>query len=197
MDGDFFALMFRMKYIDRWGLMRLVRRENLSEHSLECAILAHGLAIIGNRIFGKGYDVEKIVLKAMYHDAPEIITGDMPTPVKYFDEFTKTAYKTVETHAVRRFISLLPEAFQAEYTGLFEYSADEKRIIKAADKLCAYIKCLEETDLGNREFLPALKSTGDIIDSLDCEELDYFMENCVSSFTKSLDELQNKKTEEN
>lgn len=191
MNGDFFALMFRMKYIDRWGLMRSVRQENLSEHSLECAILAHGLAVIGNKVFGKSYDAECIALKAIYHDAPEIITGDMPTPVKYFDESTKTAYKAVENHAIDRFITLLPESLRLEYSGLFEYSEDEKKIIKAADKLCAYIKCLEETDLGNREFSSALASTKAIIDGFGCEELDYFMENCVLSFNKSLDELQN------
>jgi len=127
----------------------------------------------------------------MYHDAPEIITGDMPTPVKYFDKSTKSAYKAVEEHAIERFISLLPEDFRNEYTALFEYTEDEKKIIKAADKLCAYIKCLEETDLGNREFVPALASTKSIIEKFQCEELDYFMEYYVSSFTKALDELQN------
>lgn len=172
--------------------MRQLRQENLSEHSLECAILSHSLAVIGNKVFGKKYDVSAIALKALYHDAPEIITGDMPTPVKYFDDSTKSAYKTVESHAIKRFISLLPEDFRTDYSTLFNYTADEKRIIKAADKLCAYIKCLEETALGNHEFNNALDSTKNIIRNLNCEELDYFMENYVSSFNKSLDELQNK-----
>jgi 5'-deoxynucleotidase len=192
MDGDFFALMFRMKYISRWGLMRQLRQENLSEHSLECAILAHSLAVIGNKIFGKNYDPAAVALKAMYHDAPEIITGDMPTPVKYFDESTRSAYKAVESHAIDRFISLLPDNFKPEYASLFRYTDDEKKLIKSADKLCAYIKCLEETNLGNNEFQSALSSTKTIIDNLQCEELNYFMANYVSSFNKSLDELQNK-----
>ncbi|MGI6717315.1 MAG: 5'-deoxynucleotidase [Eubacteriales bacterium] len=192
MDGDFFALMFRMKYISRWGLMRQLRQENLSEHSLECAILAHSLAVIGNKIFGKNYDPAAVALKAMYHDAPEIITGDMPTPVKYFDESTRSAYKAVESHAIDRFISLLPDNFKPEYESLFRYTDDEKKLIKSADKLCAYIKCLEETNLGNNEFQSALSSTKTIIDNLQCEELNYFMANYVSSFNKSLDELQNK-----
>ena len=192
MDGDFFALMFRMKYISRWGLMRQLRQENLSEHSLKCAILAHSLAVIGNKIFGKNYDPAAVALKAMYHDAPEIITGDMPTPVKYFDESTRSAYKAVESHAIDRFISLLPDNFKPEYESLFRYTDDEKKLIKSADKLCAYIKCLEETNLGNNEFQSALSSTKTIIDNLQCEELNYFMANYVSSFNKSLDELQNK-----
>lgn len=192
MDGDFFALMFRMKYISRWGLMRQLRQENLSEHSLECAILAHSLAVIGNKIFGKNYDPAAVALKAMYHDAPEIITGDMPTPVKYFDESTRSAYKAVESHAIDRFISLLPDNFKPEYESLFRYTDDEKKLIKSADKLCAYIKCLEETNLGNNEFQSALSSTKTIIDNLQCEELNFFMANYVSSFNKSLDELQNK-----
>lgn len=193
MDGDFYALMFRMKHIGRWGLMRLVRRENLSEHSLECAILAHALAIIGNKIFGKEHEPETIALKALFHDAPEIITGDMPTPVKYFDESTKAAYKTVEKHAINRILKLLPPAFRPEYEGLFTYTKDEKKLIKSADKLCAYIKCLEETDLGNREFYQALCSTKKLMQDLQCEELDYFMEHCAAAFTKSLDELQDNK----
>jgi 5'-deoxynucleotidase len=187
----FFAFIFRMKYIYRWGLMRNTATENLLEHSNQTAIVAHCLALIGNNIFNENYNAERVAVLALYHDSPEIITGDMPTPVKYFDESTKTAYKAVETHAIDRFITLLPEPLRCEYSGLFEYSEDEKKIVKAADKLCAYIKCLEETGLGNREFSSALTSTKAIIDNFKCEELDYFMKNCVLSFTKSLDELQN------
>ncbi len=190
MNGDFFAMMFRMKNIDRWGLMRLLHNENLSEHSLECALLAHGLAVIGNVYFGRNYDPELIAVKAMYHDAPEIITGDLPTPVKYFDERTKDAYNSVEGVAIDRFLSYLPDEMKPYYNGMFLHTDEEHKIIKAADKLCAYIKCLTETELGNREFAIALESTKRAIDNFGCEELGYFMENCVSSFKKSLDELQ-------
>ena len=170
--------------------MRLIHRENLSEHSLECALLAHGLAVIGNVYFGKSYDPELIAVKAMYHDAPEIITGDLPTPVKYFDDKTKEAYLSVESVAIDRFMSYLPDGVRDYYNGMFTHSEEEHRIIKAADRLCAYIKCLTETELGNREFSSALESTKRSIEAFGCEELDYFMENCVSSFKKSLDELQ-------
>ena len=190
MNGDFFAMMFRMKNIGRWGLMRLIHNENLSEHSLECAFLAHGLAVIGNVCFGKSYDPELIAVKAMYHDAPEIITGDLPTPVKYFDDRTKDAYRSVESVAIDRFISYLPDEMRDYYKSMFSHSEDEHKLIKAADKLCAYIKCLTETELGNREFRIALESTKKAIDGFGCEELDYFMENCIDSFKKSLDELQ-------
>ncbi|MFA6730592.1 MAG: 5'-deoxynucleotidase [Eubacteriales bacterium] len=191
LNGDFFALMFRMKYINRWGLMRITRDENLSVHSLECALLAHALSVIGNKYFGREYDTDKIVLKALYHDATEILTGDLPTPVKYYDEVIKSAYKAVEARAVDRLLDLLPPELRPEYQPLFEYTEEERKIIKAADKLSAYIKCLEETDLGNREFAHALASTKSLMEELDCEELNYFVENNISSFTKALDELQN------
>lgn len=190
MNGNFFALMFRMKYINRWGLMRQFYNENLSEHSLECCILAYALATIGNRYFNKSYDIDHIALKAAFHDAPEIITGDMPTPVKYYSDTTKHAYKTVEDDAVFHFLSLIPAPLQPDYSELFDYSPNEKLIIKAADKLCAYIKCLCETSSGNSEFKSALVSTRQIIDSYDCVELNYFMNNCINAFTLSLDELQ-------
>lgn len=189
--GDFFALMFRMKYINRWGLMRLVESENLSVHSLECAMLAHGLAVIGNTYFGKSYNADHIALAAMYHDAPEIVTGDMPTPVKYYDESTRTAYKAVEQAAVERFLAYLPAELRTPYEDALCCSDEEHKIIKAADKLCAYIKCRSELDIGNREFVYAANSTLAQMKEYGCEELDYFMENCLESFGKSLDELKN------
>lgn len=190
MNGNFFALMFRMKYIDRWGLMRLNHHESLSEHSLECCILAYALASIGNVYFGKSFNTERITLKAVFHDAPEIITGDMPTPVKYYNDTTKSAYKTVETETVGRFLELLPAEMKPFYENLFEYTAEEKQIIKAADKLCAYIKCLDELNSGNREFKTVLASTEKAIRETDCEELDYFMKYCIDAFSLTLDELQ-------
>ena len=192
MFGDFFALMFRMKYINRWGLMRLVNSENLSEHSLECAMLAHGLAVIGNTYFGKDYDADHIALAAMYHDAAEIITGDMPTPVKYYDELTREAYKAVETAAIDHFLDYLPAELRAPYEKALCCTESEYKIIKAADKLCAYIKCLSELELGNREFARASESTYAARKDYGCEELDYFLEHCISSFGKSLDELKSK-----
>ena len=192
MNGNFFALMFRMKYIDRWGLMRLNRHESLSEHSLECCILAYALATIGNVYFGKSYNTECITLKAAFHDAPEIVTGDMPTPVKYNNDTTKASYKAVEDETVQRFMELLPVEMRPYYDTLFEYTPDEKRIIKAADKLCAYIKCLDELDSGNKEFRTVLESTAKSIESTECEELAYFMKHCIDAFSLTLDELQNK-----
>lgn len=190
MNGNFFALMFRMKYIDRWGLMRLNRSESLSEHSLECCILAYALSSIGNVYFGRNYNTERITLKAAFHDAPEIVTGDMPTPVKYYNEKTKNAYKAVEDETIDRFLTLLPDEMKPLYADLFEYTPEEKRIIKAADKLCAYIKCLDELGSGNREFRTVLESTEKAIHDTDCEELKYFMENCIEAFSLTLDELQ-------
>ncbi len=190
MNGDFFALMLRMKYINRWGLMRSVHNENLSEHSLECAVLAHALAVIGNIYFGKSYNEEKIALKAMYHDACEIVTGDLPTPVKYFNSDTKEAYNSVEEAAIKRFMDLLPEEMKQEYRDIFEQTEEEHKIVKAADRLCAYIKCLNETKLGNHEYSSALISVEKSIKENNCEELSFFMENCLDSFNKTLDELQ-------
>ncbi len=193
MDGNFFALMFRMKYIDRWGLMRLNHSESLSEHSLECCILAYALATIGNVYFGKNYNAERITLKAVFHDAPEIVTGDMPTPVKYYNETTKLSYKSLEDATVRHFMDLLPEQMIPHYHSLFEYTDDEKKIIKSADKLCAYIKCLDEIGSGNTEFRTVKQTTEKSIDAMNCEELHYFMEHCIDAFSLTLDELQNKK----
>ncbi len=190
MDGKFFALMFRMKYINRWGLMRLNRPENLSEHSLECCILSFALATIGNRYFGKSYNIDRIALKAAFHDAPEIVTGDMPTPVKYYNDTTRSAYKSLEDETVSRFISLVPADMADEFKMLFEYTPDEKNIIKSADKLCAYIKCIDEINSGNKEFRTVLDSTAKAIKDMECEELQYFMKNCIDDFLLTLDELQ-------
>lgn len=189
MENSFFALMFRMKYIDRWSLMRSNIAENLSEHSLEVAIIAHALAVIGNTYLSKNYNAELIALKAIYHDAPEILTGDMPTPVKYYNDEIRTAYKAVEKTATDRIISLLPEEMKQTYTDAFNLTQEEKTLIKAADKLCAYIKCMNEIKSGNPEFKAATRSTEQSLEKLNCPELVIFKEKFLKSFFEPIDNL--------
>ena len=189
MENSFFALMFRMKYIDRWSLMRSNIAENLSEHSLEVAIIAHALAVIGNTYLSKNYNAELIALKAIYHDAPEILTGDMPTPVKYYNDEIRTAYKAVEKTATDRIISLLPEEMKQTYTDTFNLTQEEKTLIKAADKLCAYIKCMNEIKSGNPEFKAATRSTEQSLEKLNCPELVIFKEKFLKSFFEPIDNL--------
>ncbi|MBR6796532.1 MAG: 5'-deoxynucleotidase [Clostridia bacterium] len=189
MENSFFALMFRMKYIDRWSLMRSNIAENLSEHSLEVAIIAHALAVIGNTYLSKNYNAELIALKAIYHDAPEILTGDMPTPVKYYNDEIRTAYKAVEKTATDRIISLLPEEMKQTYTDVFNLTQEEKTLIKAGDKLCAYIKCMNEIKSGNPEFKAATRSTEQSLEKLNCPELVIFKEKFLKSFFEPIDNL--------
>lgn len=189
MENSFFALMFRMKYIDRWSLMRSNIAENLSEHSLEVAIIAHALAVIGNTYLSKNYNAELIALKAVYHDAPEILTGDMPTPVKYYNDEIRTAYKAVEKTATDRIISLLPEEMKQTYTDVFNLTQEEKTLIKAGDKLCAYIKCMNEIKSGNPEFKAATRSTEQSLEKLNCPELVIFKEKFLKSFFEPIDNL--------
>ena len=189
MDYGFFALIFRMKYINRWALMRCTSEENLSEHSLETAVIANALANIGNTCYGKSYNAEKIALKAIYHDAAEIMTGDLPTPVKYYNTDIRRAYAEVEKCAETKILSLLPEELSDNYSEIFELSDDERSIIKAADKLCAYIKCKNEVMSGNIEFSHAEKATKKALDKLKCEELDYFLKNFLNAFFEPLDNI--------
>lgn len=190
---DFFAMVSRLKYIDRWALMRNSINENLAEHSLEVGMIAHALCVIGNKRFGKSLDSEKAAIIGMYHDVSEIITGDMPTPVKYYNPEIKAAYKDVEKKADDRMLSLLPEDLREEYQWVFnppdEY-AYEKRLVKAADKISAYIKCIEEKKAGNSEFKSAEKSTKDAIHDMGLPEAEVFMEQCIPSYKKTLDELK-------
>ena len=189
--SNFFALLSRMKYIDRWALMRATRQETLSEHTLEVAMLSHALAVLGNTYLGKNIDVAHCALVALYHDAPEIITGDMPTPVKYLNKDIMTAYKKVEAIASEKLVSTLPEAMRSEYSSLLDDENNpQRRIIKAADKLAAYIKCLEELKAGNEEFRLAAQQTLDKLQSLNMPEVDYFLEHFIKSFELTLDELQ-------
>ena len=196
MSYSYFALLSRMKYINRWALMRNAREENLSEHCLEVAILTHALCIIGNKKWNKNLSVEKAVLRALYHDAAEILTGDMPTPVKYRKEELKTAYKKVEKEAEERLLSTLPQYLTEEFGKVFfpeDYAtlSYENKLIKAADKLSALIKCEEELRAGNQEFSTAAMSTRKKVEEMaeELPELKCFMEDFLPEYGKTLDEL--------
>ena len=190
-DNSFFAMLSRMKYIERWALMRNSLRENVSEQSLETAVVAHALAIIGNCRLGMDYDIEYIALLAMYHDCTEIITGDMPTPVKYYNTEIKDAYKEIEVNAAKNLLSRLPEDMALEYEKylLPKEDASVMKLIKAADKISALIKCIEEEKTGNREFNHAKESTFKAIRELECKEAEIFCEEFVPEYEKTLDEL--------
>lgn len=190
---SFFAMMARMKYIDRWALMRNSIRENISEHSMEVAMLSHGLAIIANEKCGLCLDINRIVLMGLYHDANEIITGDMPTPVKYYDENIKEAYKRVERVASHTMLRKLPEYMQPYYKPYFSPQAGadyEWRLVKAADKLSALIKCREELRTGNQEFRSAEKATRQALEDMQLPEVKIFMEDFLPAYDLTLDELQ-------
>ncbi len=189
MSYHFYAMLSRMKNIYRWGLMRNTKQENLSEHSLEVAFVAHALAIINNRKLGGNLNPEKTALAAMFHDTSEIITGDMPTPIKYYNPEIKEVYKNIETVAEDKLISLLPDYMKEDISALYKnIPSDMQKIIKAADKISAYIKCLEEIKMGNREFEIAAKSTKDAIHKMECEEAEIFLKDFIPSFNLSLDE---------
>ena len=199
MKAHFFATVSRMKYIERWALMRSSRPENLSEHASEVAMIAHALCTIGNVRYGRSLNAERAALIGLYHDASEIITGDMPTPVKYYNRDLKSAYKEVERLAEERLIGQLPEDLKPSYADIFGHGgipADEKevymrRLVKAADKLSALIKCTEEESSGNREFSRAAESTKRAVEEMSAElpEVKDFMEEFLPSYGKTLDEL--------
>jgi 5'-deoxynucleotidase len=182
-----------MKLIDRWGLMRCTQRENVQEHSLQVAVISHALALIKNKYFHGKLNPERIALLAIFHDATEVITGDLPTPVKYFSGEIRDAYKNIEGHAVGQLLSLLPQEFRKDYEGLLNSDEDKEahQIIKAADTLCAYIKCLEEEAAGNHEFSRAKRTIGEKLDRVRSvqPEVDYFFRNFIPSFSLTLDEL--------
>ncbi len=188
---SFYALAFRQKYIRRWGLMRNTMSENLSEHAMETAILAHALALIGNTYFGKQYDPDRIATLALFHDVPEVYTGDLPTPVKYFDQNSRDSYQHIEEQAIKTLLSKLPKELRTSYAKIFEGgSSEEHRIVKAADKLTAYIKCVEEEKCGNTEFVSAKNATAIALTAMQCDELDYFMTYLLPSFGMTIDEMQ-------
>ena len=193
MKNSFFAYLSRIKYINRWALMRNTTYETLSQHSYEVATLAHALAVIGNRRFGKSYDTSRAALLGLYHDAAESITGDMPKPVKYFSTELRSAFAEVEKSAGARLLSMLPEDMQTDYDPLLEQKADDAalwRLVKAADKLSAYIKCIEERKAGNTEFREAEKSTKKLLEKLECPEAAAFLSEFLPAYELPLDKLR-------
>lgn len=193
MQNHFYAMMSRMKNIYRWGLMRNTRAENLSEHSLEVAQIAHALALIKNKRLGGNVDPCYVATVAMYHDTSEIITGDMPTPIKYYNAEIKAAYKQIEATAENQLKDMLPEDFRDEFSRIYKPDCETERLVKAADKISALIKCTEELNMGNREFAVAEKSTRDAIKKLRLKEADIFLEEFMPSFSLSLDEQRKEK----
>lgn len=188
-ENGFFAFIHRMKYITRWGLMRNSRYENLKEHSFDVALIAHGIAMIGNGYYGKNYDVDRIAMCAMLHDANEAITGDMPTPIKYGNDAIMKAYKELESQAKKKILSMLPTELEKEYSGyMYVSDKDEKTIIKAADKISAYIKCIEEQKAGNDDFDTARKSLKKAIKEFDLQEVKHFMKEFMPAYGMNVDE---------
>jgi 5'-deoxynucleotidase len=190
--SHFFAYLSRMKLIERWALMFNVRKENVQEHSLQVAIVAHALCVLRNRRFGGTLNAERAALLAVFHDATEVLTGDMPTPVKYYNAEIKIAYKAIEDNASRALLAQLPTDLRPDYEALFLARAEDAelwKVVKAADNICAYIKCLEENAAGNKEFNQAAEITLAKLKSLGRPEVDEFLSQFISSFSLSLDEL--------
>lgn len=188
---NFFAMVNRMKYIDRWALMPNTQKENIAEHSHSVAVIAHALALIGKREFGKDYDENRVAVLALFHDTTEVITGDMPTPVKYYNDEIKSVYKKIEAVAGQRLLSMLPDEYKADYEPMFEHSEEDRELwllVKAADKISALIKCIEENRMGNREFDIALKAQEQKIADIDIPEVKFFSEHFLKSYYLTLDE---------
>lgn len=196
MENAFFPLVFRQKYIRRWGLMRNITTETLAEHSFEVAVTAHALALIGNNLFGRNYDADRTATLALFHDAPEVFTGDLPTPVKYYNKDIRENYAAIERNAVAQLTSKIEPEIADEYSAILGSSVREGDrellpLVHAADKVCAYIKCVEEEKGGNSEFRSAKASTMASIEKIDLPELRWFIEHVLPSFENDLDELQN------
>lgn len=190
-DYNFFALISRMRYISRWGLMRNSLPENIQEHSHMVAVIAHALGVIRRDVFGQPCDVNALSTAALYHDASEILTGDLPTPIKYHNREIMAAYHEVEHLAVRKLIDMLPPELQSAYREALTEDTDSALypLVKAADKLSAYIKCIEERKAGNNEFLSAEQQTRAILDASPLPEVAYFLEKFIPAFERNLDEL--------
>ena len=191
MPESFFPMIARMRYINRWGLMRNTQPENIQEHSHQVAVLAHALAVIQNRYFGGQVDPGAVAVAALYHDASEILTGDMPTPIKYDNPDIQSAYKAVEATAEQKLLSMLPEDLRGEFEAAVTIPDPQVRaLVKAADKLSAYLKCVEERKAGNAEFRSAEEQTYAALRDNPLPALDYFMDRFLPGFQLTLDELQ-------
>ena len=187
----FFAFINRMKFIKRWSLMHSLREENIMEHSQQVAVIAHALAIINNKIYNGSVDIKKVVLIAQYHEVSEVITGDLPTPIKYFNPEIRTAYKELEKGAEQKLLNMLPEELRGEY---LEYvcpdeTTKEYKLVKCADRLSAYLKCVEEVRSGNAEFKKAKKSIEKDLKALKSQEVDYYLKEFAPAYELTLDEL--------
>ncbi|EWS70657.1 hypothetical protein JS84_12200 [Vibrio vulnificus] len=191
-ESHFFAHLARMKLIQRWPLMRSVSSENVSEHSLQVAFVAHALALIKNKKFGGNINAERVAVLAMYHDSSEVLTGDLPTPVKYYNPDIAKEYKKIEAAAEQKLLSMLPEEFQEDFRPFVisqQTSEEEAQIVKQADSICAYLKCLEELSAGNHEFALAKKRLDITLAERKTPEMDYFLNTFAPSFELSLDEI--------
>lgn len=191
-QSRFYAYLSRMKHIFRWSLMKNSQQESLSVHTLDTAVIAHCLGLLRNRRFGGSCDVNRLVLLAMYHDCSEILTGDMPTPIKYYNPEIKAAYKEVEAVANEKLVSMLPEDLRGDYRPLFYHEGEDPellRLLKAADKLSALVKCIEEENAGNREFVKAKQSTLKAIEEMRLPEADAFIKEFLPSYGLTVDEL--------
>ena len=190
--SHFFAHLARMKLIQRWPLMRCVSTENISEHSLQVAFVAHALALIKNRKFGGNTNPERIALLGMFHDTSEVLTGDMPTPIKYYNPAIAEEYKKIELAAEQKLLSMLPEEFRDDYAPLLDsqkINKEDYAIVKQADSLCAYLKCLEELNAGNHEFTQAKKRLEKTLSERSSPEMEYFLDTFVDSFNLTLDDI--------
>ncbi len=194
MASNFFALFSRMKNIDRWALMRNNQKESLSQHCLEVAAIAHALAVIGNRRLGKAYDASEAALIGIYHDMPEIITGDMPTPVKYYNKEIRSCFGEIEKAAQQSILDTLPDDLKPDFAPLIipDENTETYRLVKAADKISALIKCTDEKNTGNKEFAAAEKSTVKAIKAMNCEEANIFIEEFLPGFSLVLDNVLKK-----
>ncbi len=191
MKSHFFAYISRMRFIQRWALMRNTAPENVQEHSHQVAVLAHALAVIRNEKFGGQVDPGAVAVAALYHDASEILTGDMPTPIKYDNPAIQGAYRDVEKMAEKKLLGMLPQELREVYAPILTVPDEEtRRLVKAADKLSAHIKCLEELKAGNLEFRQAAEQTRRALESYDLPEVRYFIDTFLESFSLSLDELK-------
>lgn len=192
MSYDFFAFMSRMKHIKRWSLMHSVIEENIMEHTEQVVVIAHALAKIKNILFNGTVDTEKVLLYALYHEAGEVITGDLPTPIKYFNEEIRSAYSALEENACHKLLNMLPDELKEDFEQyvIHDVNSVEYKIVKFADRISAYIKCIEELKAGNSEFKKAKSSIEKDVLAIDAPEVKYFMENFVPAFKKTLDELE-------